>query len=67
MAVSPLSIFFICLSKYVDLACSFEVGSNISLTWGEAAVTVGIHEDHVIGVDLARVVTMLVVPVRVFT
>ena len=51
----------------MDLACSFEVGSDISLTWGEATDIVGIHEDCVIGVDLARGVTMLVVLGRVFT
>ena len=42
------------------------MGSNISLTQGEATDIVGIHEDCVIGVDLARGVTMLVDPGRVF-
>ena len=52
--------------KYPDLTCSFEVGSNISLTRGKAADILGFHEDCVIGVDLVRGVTILVVPGRVF-
>ena len=57
-----LSISFICLSKYADLACPLEVGSNISLTWGEVADIVDIYKDWVTGVYLARGVTILVVP-----
>ena len=48
------------------LACSFEEGYNMSLTWDETADIIGIHDACVIGVDLARGVTILVVPGRVF-
>ena len=56
-----LPISFICLSKYAALHCSFEAGSNMSPTWGKTAGIVGICKVWVIGVDLARGVTILVV------
>ena len=59
-----LLISFICLSKYAALDCLFEAGSNMSPTWGETADIVGIHDACVIGVDLARGITILVVPGR---
>ena len=61
-----LPISFICLYKYVVLTYSFEAGSNMSPTWGKTADIVGICDACVIGVDLARGVTILVVPDRVF-
>ena len=61
-----LPISHICLSKYVALAFPFEEGSNMSLTWGKTAGVVGIHDIWVIEVDLAKGVTILVVPGRVF-
>ena len=59
------SLSFVSLNMQISLA-SFETGSNISLTWDEANDIVGIYEDCVIGVDLARGVTILVVPGKVF-
>ena len=66
MAVSHYPSFSFVFLKYADLTCSFQTGSNISLTWGKAADIIGICEDCVIGVDLVRGVTILVVPGRVF-
>ena len=49
------------------LNCSFEEGSNMSLTLGNTAGIIGIQDACVIRVDLAIGVTILVVPGRVFT
>ena len=62
-----LPISLICVSKYIAPAHSFEEGSNMSLTWDKTADIIGIHDACVIGVDLARGVTILVIPSRVFT
>ena len=57
---------FVFLNKQL-LPCSFEEGSNMSLTQGKTIGMVGICDTCVIGVDLAIGVTILVVPGRVFT
>ena len=57
----------ICLSKYMDLACSLDIGSNISLSRRETVDNTGICDAWVTGVDFAIGVSMSVVPGRVFT
>ena len=57
----------ICHSKYADLACSLDIGSNISLSRGETFGNTGTCDAWVTGVDFAIGVFMSVVPDRVFT
>ena len=49
----------------MDLTCSLEAGSNISLTGGIQPGITGICEGRVIGVDSARGVTIWVIPGKV--